>query len=103
MSSKNEKNHLLFQKKIFRKFTNSYPLTKVRFRRDGAFAVGLCRSAANALFEASGGGGLYERNPIGRAHRDMQAIAAHIAYQMNVAGTWYGRVALGLDDEAANL
>lgn len=79
------------------------PLTKVRWRRDGAFSVQICRRAANALFEAAGDGGLYHRNPASRAYRDIQAIAAHIAYQMPVAGTMYGRVALGLDSENPNL
>jgi 3-hydroxy-9,10-secoandrosta-1,3,5(10)-triene-9,17-dione monooxygenase len=78
-------------------------LTKVSFRRNGAFSVQLCRKAANALFEAAGGGALYTAHPANRAYRDMQAIAAHIAYQMPVAGTWYGRVALGLDDANPNL
>ena len=79
------------------------PLTKVRYRRDGAFSVQLCRRAANTLFEAAGGAGIHQKNPASRAHRDIQAIAAHIAYQMPVAGTMYGRVALGLDAENPNL
>jgi 3-hydroxy-9,10-secoandrosta-1,3,5(10)-triene-9,17-dione monooxygenase len=79
------------------------PLTKTRYRRDGAFSVQLCRKAANSLFEATGGGGIQTKNPISRGHRDIQAIAAHIAYQMPVAGAWYGRVALGLEAEIATL
>lgn len=78
-------------------------LTKVRYRRDGAFSVQLCRQAVNTLFEGAGGGALYTKNPASRGHRDIQAIAAHIAYQMPVAGTWYGRVAFGLDAANPNL
>lgn len=78
-------------------------LTKVSFRRNGAFAVQMCRQAVNALFEGAGGGALRLDHPANRAHRDIQAIAAHIAYQMPVAGTWYGRVALGIDDANPNL
>lgn len=79
------------------------PETKVRWRRDGAFAVGLCREAAGLLFQAAGGGGIQADHPLNRGFRDINAIAGHIAYSMDAAGTMYGRVALSIDAENPNL
>ena len=70
--------------------------TKARFRRNGAFSVSLCTRAVDSIFRLSGGGGLYRKNPVQRAFRDAHAIAAHIAFNTDAAGTTYGRVALGL-------
>jgi 3-hydroxy-9,10-secoandrosta-1,3,5(10)-triene-9,17-dione monooxygenase len=69
---------------------------KARFRRDGAFAAGLCTKAVDLIFTASGGGGLYDSNPIQRAFRDVHAANAHYALSWDVNGALYGRVALGL-------
>ena len=74
--------------------------TKIRWRRDCAFAITGCREAVNLLFTASGGNGLYNRNPISRTFRDMQAIAAHIAYNTDVSGVMYGSHVLGLDSDS---
>ncbi len=70
--------------------------TKARFRRNGAFSISLCTGAVDSIFRLSGGGGLYKKNPVQRAFRDAHAIAAHIAFNTDAAGTTYGRVALGL-------
>lgn len=72
---------------------------RMRWRRDCAFAITTCREAVNRLFAASGGSGLFSGNPMSRGFRDMQAIAAHIAYNMDAAGGMYGRHLLGVDDE----
>lgn len=69
---------------------------KVRFRRDIAFATNLCTEAVDSLFTASGGGGLYARNPIQRLFRDAHAIAAHIAFNTDVAFGGFGQAELGL-------
>ncbi len=74
--------------------------TKARFRRNGAFSVNLCTSAVNTVFGLAGGGGLYDSSPIQRAFRDAHAINAHIAFNMDAAGTTYGRVALGLPPDS---
>jgi 3-hydroxy-9,10-secoandrosta-1,3,5(10)-triene-9,17-dione monooxygenase len=70
-------------------------LSKVRYRRDGAFSAGLCAQAVDLLYEAGGGGAVYLHNPLQRAFRDMHAARAHITFNMDVAGTAYGRVAFG--------
>ena len=51
----------------------------------------------------SGGGGIYSRNPISRAFRDIHAACAHIAFNLDVAGTTYGRIALGLESDNKTL
>jgi len=77
--------------------------TKTRYRRDGAFAVGLCTGAVDTLFEISGGAGLYDLSSIQRAFRDAHGVKAHILFSMDAAATLYGRVVLGLGVENTNL
>jgi 3-hydroxy-9,10-secoandrosta-1,3,5(10)-triene-9,17-dione monooxygenase len=69
---------------------------KARYRRNAAFAATLCTRAVDVLFTATGGGAIYERNPIQRAFRDVHAANAHFMLTWDVAGALYGRVALGL-------
>ena len=56
----------------------------------------LCVKAVDRINRLAGGGGLYLRNPVQRHFRDVHAVAAHISFNMDVAGTTFGRVALGL-------
>jgi 3-hydroxy-9,10-secoandrosta-1,3,5(10)-triene-9,17-dione monooxygenase len=76
---------------------------KTRYRRDGAFSVGLCTEAVATLFSASGAGGLYMDAPMQRQFRDAHAINAHIAFNFDAAGSNFGRVALGLASENPTL
>jgi 3-hydroxy-9,10-secoandrosta-1,3,5(10)-triene-9,17-dione monooxygenase len=69
---------------------------KARWRRDGAFAAGLCTKAVDLIFTAVGGAGVYLKNPMQRCFRDVHAANAHYALSWDVNGTLYGRVALGL-------
>ncbi|MDH5557284.1 MAG: acyl-CoA dehydrogenase family protein [Alphaproteobacteria bacterium] len=69
---------------------------KVKYRRDGAWSVKLCVDAVDRINRLAGGGGLYLRSPIQRAFRDVHAVASHISFNTDVAGTTFGRVALGL-------
>jgi 3-hydroxy-9,10-secoandrosta-1,3,5(10)-triene-9,17-dione monooxygenase len=78
-------------------------LTKVRYRRDGAFAVNLCTEAVTLLFSASGAGALYTANALQRQFRDAHAVNAHIAFNFDAAGSNYGRVALGFPSENTTL
>ncbi len=70
-------------------------LAKVRYRRDGAFTVSLCARAVDLLYEAGGGSAVYLRNRLQRAFRDIHAVRAHNGFNMDTAGSAYGRVALG--------
>jgi len=72
---------------------------KVRYRRDAAFAVRQCVRAVDLIFEAYGGGGLYEHQPIQRAWRDIHAAAGHISFAFDAVGATYGKVMLGLGSD----
>ncbi len=76
---------------------------KTRLRRDGAFSVSLCTEAVSLLFAASGARGLFTTGALQRQFRDAHAINSHIAFNFDVAGTNYGRVALGLPSENLTL
>lgn len=75
---------------------------KARWRRDGAYAARMCTEAVDILFTAAGGGAIYHRNPLQRAFRDIHAAVGHYAANWDVAGTLYGRVALGLPADTPN-
>ncbi|MET0332678.1 MAG: acyl-CoA dehydrogenase family protein [Rhizobacter sp.] len=70
---------------------------KARWRRDGAYAVGLCTEAVGTLFNAAGAAAIHLDNPLQRHFRDAHAIQSHIAFSFDIAGSLYGRVALGLE------
>jgi 3-hydroxy-9,10-secoandrosta-1,3,5(10)-triene-9,17-dione monooxygenase len=74
-------------------------LEKNRYRRDGAFAVNLCTEAVTLLFGISGARGLYMNGVAQRQLRDAHAVAAHISFSFDAAGSNYGRVALNLPNE----
>jgi 3-hydroxy-9,10-secoandrosta-1,3,5(10)-triene-9,17-dione monooxygenase len=76
---------------------------KTKYRRDGAYSVGLCTEAVSLLFAASGARGLYTSGALQRQFRDAHAINAHIAFSFDAAGTNYGRVALDLPSENLTL
>lgn len=72
--------------------------TRVRGRRDHAFAIRLCVEAVEDLFLAAGASSLDENSPIQRHWRDVHAVAQHVAnnFDSNL-GAW-GERALGLGD-----
>ena len=76
---------------------------KVRWRRDGAFAARLCTEAVDVIFTAAGGGAIYESNALQRAFRDIHAANGHFGVNWDANGINYGRVALGLPPDTANL
>ncbi len=74
----------------------SLPLEfRVRNRRDQAFSVRMARQAAELLFNAQGGKGLHDANPVQRAFRDLEAIQAHIVGGWDMPALNYGAVTLG--------
>ncbi len=76
---------------------------KTRYRRDGAFAVGLCTEAVDTLFAVGGAGALYTGATLQRRFRDAHAINSHIAFSFDAAGANFGRVALGFPSENVTL
>ena len=77
------------------------PLERARFRRDKAFITQQCLQAVNRLFDLSGGHALFDSVPLQRFHRDAQAVAHRDTLIMDLGGQQYGRVALGLEPDAA--
>jgi len=74
---------------------------RASYRRDGAYAATLCTRAVDVLFQATGGGAIYARNPLQRAFRDVHAANAHYVLNWDINGAMYGRVALGLSPDAS--
>ncbi len=71
--------------------------TKMRYRRDTAFATLLCVEAVDMICAGTGAQALYLDNPLQRHFRDSHAVAAHIAFSMDAAASAHGRAALGID------
>jgi len=70
--------------------------TKARYRLEGAWSVEWALRAVDVMFGLAGAGGLYESGQIARAFRDAHAVKQHFSFNTDIAGTTYGRVALGL-------
>ena len=77
--------------------------TKARYRLEGAFTVDWAVRAVDVMFGLYGAGGLYESGPIARAFRDAHAVKQHFSFNTDIAGTTYGRVALGLASDNPTL
>lgn len=69
---------------------------KARNRRDMAYCSTLCMRAAERLFTATGGAGLFRSNEAHRYFLDVRAAGAHFISSWDIAGSIYGRVALDL-------
>jgi 3-hydroxy-9,10-secoandrosta-1,3,5(10)-triene-9,17-dione monooxygenase len=76
---------------------------KARYRLDGAYAVEWAVRAVDVLFGLSGASGLYETGNAARAFRDAHAVKQHFSFNTDIAGTTYGRVALGLPSDNATI
>ena len=70
------------------------PADKARYRRDKSFAVRLCLSAVNRLFEGSGARAVMDGDPLQRAHRDIHGASHHAALDWDTAAELYGRALL---------
>ena len=77
--------------------------TKARYRLEGAYAVEWAVRAVDAMFALSGASGLYESGHVARAFRDAHAVKQHFSFNTDIAGTTYGRVALGLPGDNPTL
>jgi 3-hydroxy-9,10-secoandrosta-1,3,5(10)-triene-9,17-dione monooxygenase len=73
--------------------------TKARYRLEGAYAVDWAVRAVDVMFGLCGAGGLYESGHSARAFRDAHAVRQHFSFNTDIAGTTYGRVALGLGSD----
>jgi resorcinol 4-hydroxylase (FADH2) len=86
-------------KDIMETVTSGRELTidqRARNKGDWGYAARLSVQAVDAIFAASGGGGLFKTGRIQRYWRDTHAGSAHISMNWDAVGALYGRVTLGL-------
>lgn len=76
---------------------------KARYRLEGAYAVDWAVRAVDTMFGLYGATGLYESGHVPRAFRDAHAVKQHFSFNTDIAGTTYGRVALGLASDNPTL
>ncbi len=69
---------------------------RTRFRAAGAMAGHLAFEAANLIWEAEGGRGVYMKNPVARSYRDLCTATRHMTHSWDLNGGLDGRVRLGL-------
>jgi len=77
--------------------------TKARYRLEGAYAVDWAVRAVDIMFGLAGAAGLYESGHAARAFRDAHAVKQHFSFNTDIAGTTYGRIALGLPSDNPTL
>jgi resorcinol 4-hydroxylase (FADH2) len=68
---------------------------RARSRRDQGFSVMMAKQAAEKLFTATAGRGLYEGSHVQRAYADLHALQGHIVAGWEMAAYSYGQVMLG--------
>jgi len=69
--------------------------TKLRFKRNLAYAVTLCTEAVDSLHAMAGANGLYETSPLERIFRDAHSLAGHISFSFDAQASGWGLAALG--------
>jgi 3-hydroxy-9,10-secoandrosta-1,3,5(10)-triene-9,17-dione monooxygenase len=76
---------------------------KLRFKRNVAYAMGLCTEAVDALHAVAGANGIYDRYPMERLFRDQHALTGHIGFSWDAQGAPWGLVTLGGDFSSPTL
>ncbi len=76
---------------------------KLRFKRNVAYAMGLCTEAVDALHALAGANGIYDRYPIQRLFRDQHALTGHIGFSWDAQGAPWALHALGGDFSSPTL
>jgi 3-hydroxy-9,10-secoandrosta-1,3,5(10)-triene-9,17-dione monooxygenase len=71
------------------------PAAKLRFKRNLAYAAGICREAVDILHEMAGANGIYDGYPIQRIFRDAHALGAHMSFNTDAQFSTWGLAALG--------
>ena len=69
--------------------------TRLRYKRNCAYAVRQCLEAVDSLHEMAGGSGIYDHHPLQRIFRDARAAAGHISFSTDVQLAPWALVALG--------
>lgn len=71
--------------------------TKLRFKRDLAYAASLCTEAVDILHAMAGANGIYDGYPIQRIFRDAHALGGHFSFSTDAQFSTWGLAALGGD------
>ena len=69
--------------------------TKLRFKRNVAFAVNLATEAVDLLHAMAGANGIYQSFLLERMLRDAHSLAAHISFSFDTQASAWGFAALG--------
>jgi 3-hydroxy-9,10-secoandrosta-1,3,5(10)-triene-9,17-dione monooxygenase len=69
--------------------------TKLRFKRNLAYAGQLCLEAVDSLHALAGANGIYEKYPLERIFRDAHALSGHVMLNYDTWVSAWGLVALG--------
>src|SRR5688572_4710046 len=69
--------------------------TRLRYKRNTAFAAKLVTEAVDSLHEMAGANGIYDRYPLQRMFRDSRAAAGHFSFGVDAQLPPWGLVALG--------
>jgi 3-hydroxy-9,10-secoandrosta-1,3,5(10)-triene-9,17-dione monooxygenase len=69
--------------------------TKLRYKRNAAFAAGLCNQAVDTLHAMAGANGIYQAFPLERIFRDAHALTGHVTCHFDTHVSAWGLVALG--------
>ena len=77
--------------------------TKLRWKRNAAFATSLAVRSIDTLMPAAGAAGLSLLQPLQRQFRDIHAASSHIGLTWDVHGVAYGQSALGLQPQGGLL
>src|SRR5258706_2179894 len=73
----------------------SGPQTKLRFKRNLAYAVGLATEAVDMLHAMAGANGIYVTTPLPPIFRDSHPLARHISFSFDQQVSGWGFAALG--------
>jgi 3-hydroxy-9,10-secoandrosta-1,3,5(10)-triene-9,17-dione monooxygenase len=69
--------------------------TKLRSKRNLAYAVSLCTEAVDLLHAMAGANGIYDNYPIQRIFRDAHSLAGHFSFSFDAQASAWGLAALG--------
>ena len=69
--------------------------TKLRFKRDLAYAAQIATEAVDLLHAMAGANGIYDNYPIQRIFRDAHALAGHFSFSTDAQFSAWGLVSLG--------
>jgi len=69
--------------------------TKLRSKRNLAYAVSLCTEAVDLLHAMAGANGIYDASPLQRIFRDAHALAGHFSFSFDAQASAWGLAALG--------